>query len=60
MFKQHFEENPFFGNKVITKEFHLTETGEPSSKSTSINWKPGKVFYMILYNRNTNMFAYDF
>jgi len=38
----HFDENPYFDNKCITKEFHLTETGEPSSKSTPINWKPGK------------------
>jgi template-activating factor I len=38
----HFAENEFFENKVITKEFHLNETGEPSSKSTPIVWKPGK------------------
>lgn len=38
----HFDENPFFENKCISKEFHMTETGEPSSKSTPITWKPGK------------------
>ena len=40
---QHFEENPFFTNSCISKEFHLNETGEPSSKSTQIEWKEGKV-----------------
>jgi len=38
----HFEDNEYFVNNVISKEFHLNETGEPSSKSTPINWKPGK------------------
>lgn len=38
----YFGENPYFENKSITKEFHLTETGEPSSKSTLITWKNGK------------------
>lgn len=38
----HFEENPYFENKCISKEFHLNETGEPSSKSTAITWKAGK------------------
>lgn len=38
----HFDENPFFENKCISKEFHMTETGEPSSKSTPITWKAGK------------------
>lgn len=38
----HFGENPYFDNKCLTKEFHLNETGEPSCKSTSINWKQGK------------------
>jgi len=38
----HFGENPYFENKCITKEFHLNETGEPSSKSTAITWKAGK------------------
>jgi len=34
--------NPYFENDVISKEFHLNDTGEPSSKSTPIKWKPGK------------------
>jgi hypothetical protein len=38
----YFGENPYFENKCITKEFHLSETGEPSSKSTPITWKAGK------------------
>jgi len=40
---QYFDENPYFENKCITKEFHLNETGEPSSKSTPISWNAGKV-----------------
>jgi len=38
----YFGENPYFENKCITKEFHLNESGEPSSKSTPITWKTGK------------------
>ena len=37
-----FDENPFFENKILFKEFHLNESGEPSSKSTEIKWKSGK------------------
>jgi len=40
---QHFDENPFFTNKCLTKEFHLAESGELSAKSTVVSWKPGKV-----------------
>ena len=40
---QHFDENPYFENKTISKEFHLNDTGEPSSKATTIQWKAGKV-----------------
>lgn len=37
----HFEENPYFENKVLTKEFNLGSSGEtPVSMSTSIKWKP--------------------
>jgi len=39
--KFHFEENPFFDNDVLTKEFHLGSTGEPTSQSTDIKWKQG-------------------
>ncbi|XP_039269926.1 protein SET-like [Styela clava] len=38
----HFSDNPYFDNDVITKEFRLSESGEPSSSSTTINWKEGK------------------
>ncbi|KAI0230969.1 Protein SET [Lamellibrachia satsuma] len=38
----HFDENPYFENKTISKEFHLNDTGEPSSKATPIQWKAGK------------------
>ena len=36
---QYFDENPYFENKVLSKEFHLNESGDPSSKSTEIKWK---------------------
>ncbi|XP_036046073.1 protein SET-like [Onychomys torridus] len=36
------DENPHFENKVLSKEFHLNESGNPSSKSTEIKWKSGK------------------
>lgn len=41
---QYFDSNQYFENDVISKEFHLNETGEPSSKSTPIKWKSGKVY----------------
>ncbi|XP_074654215.1 protein SET-like [Tubulanus polymorphus] len=37
-----FDKNPFFDNDVISKEFHLNDTGEPSSKSTTIKWQNGQ------------------
>ena len=40
----YFDENPYFENKILSKEFHLNESGDPSSKSTEIKWKSGKVF----------------
>lgn len=43
LFWQYFDENPYFENKVLSKEFHLNESGDPSSKSTEIKWKAGKV-----------------
>uniref|UniRef100_A0A3Q2PEZ7 SET nuclear proto-onco n=1 Tax=Fundulus heteroclitus TaxID=8078 RepID=A0A3Q2PEZ7_FUNHE len=39
---QYFDENPYFENKLLSKEFHLNESGDPSSKSTEIKWKSGK------------------
>uniref|UniRef100_A0A2K6TE66 SET nuclear proto-oncogene n=1 Tax=Saimiri boliviensis boliviensis TaxID=39432 RepID=A0A2K6TE66_SAIBB len=38
----YFDENPYFENKVLSKEFHLNESGDTSSKSTEIKWKSGK------------------
>ncbi|XP_043749323.1 protein SET-like isoform X2 [Cervus elaphus] len=38
----YFDENPYFENKILSKEFHLNESGDPSSKSTEIKWKSGK------------------
>lgn len=34
----HFDENPYFENDVLTKEFHL---GSSASQSTPIRWKEG-------------------
>ncbi|XP_021567879.1 protein SET-like [Carlito syrichta] len=38
----YFYVNPDIENKVHSKEFHLSENGDPSSKSTEIKWKSGK------------------
>ncbi|KAB0344065.1 hypothetical protein FD754_020991 [Muntiacus muntjak] len=38
----YFDENPYFENKILSKEFHLNESGDPSSKSTEIKCKSGK------------------
>ena len=35
----YFDENPYFENKGLSKEFHLNESGDPSSKATEIRWK---------------------
>nr|XP_015306913.1 PREDICTED: protein SET-like [Macaca fascicularis] len=32
----------FDENKVLSKEFHLNESGDPSSKTTEIKWESGK------------------
>lgn len=42
-----FKDNPYFSNKVLSKEFHLgtsgeDEVGDPTSKNTDITWKEGK------------------
>lgn len=39
--KFHFDENPFFENDVLVKEFHLSTSGDPTSTSTEIKWKEG-------------------
>ncbi|NXF18075.1 SET protein, partial [Rhodinocichla rosea] len=52
----YFDENPYFENKVLSKEFHLNESGDPSSKSTEIKWKSGKdltkrsIFFQIFFS----------
>lgn len=33
-----FNENPFFSNSTLVKEFHLASTGDPASQSTPIKW----------------------
>lgn len=38
----YFDENPFFENDVLTKEFCLGGPAGPVSKSTTIKWKEGK------------------
>ncbi|EAW94457.1 hCG1795875, isoform CRA_b, partial [Homo sapiens] len=37
----YFDQNPYLENKVLSKEFHLNKSGDPSSKSTEIKWKSG-------------------
>ena len=41
------ENNPFFENDVLYKEFMLNENGEPTCKSSPIKWKPGKVLLVF-------------
>lgn len=36
-----FDENPYFENDSLTKEFHLSSIGDPASHSTEIKWKQG-------------------
>ena len=38
----YFNENPYFENKILSNQFHLNESGDPSSKSTEIKWKSEK------------------
>ncbi|KAH6927899.1 hypothetical protein HPB50_009788 [Hyalomma asiaticum] len=37
--KFYFDENPYFENDVLIKEFHLGSSGDPASQSTPIKWK---------------------
>uniref|UniRef100_A0A4D5R943 DNA replication factor/protein phosphatase inhibitor SET/SPR-2 n=1 Tax=Scolopendra viridis TaxID=118503 RepID=A0A4D5R943_SCOVI len=43
--KFYFDENPYFENDILTKEFHLGSSvltvGDPASQSTPIKWKEG-------------------
>lgn len=36
-----FDTNPYFANEVLTKEFQLGSSGDPTSSSTEIQWKDG-------------------
>uniref|UniRef100_A0A3P8SS17 SET nuclear proto-oncogene b n=1 Tax=Amphiprion percula TaxID=161767 RepID=A0A3P8SS17_AMPPE len=38
----YFDENSYFENKALSKEFNVNEKGDPVSKSTEIKWKAGK------------------
>ncbi|XP_071449215.1 protein SET isoform X1 [Hetaerina americana] len=50
----HFEDNPYFENHVLTKEFHLGSTGNPASQSTPIRWKEGNDLTKKPKDRNSN------
>jgi len=39
--KFYFDENPYFENDALIKEFHLGSSGDPASQSTPIKWKEG-------------------
>ncbi len=40
--KLHFDENPYFDNECLSKEFLLGSSGDPASTSTPVQWKEGK------------------
>lgn len=46
-----FDENPFFENDVLTKEFHLG-TSEPSSNATAIKWKENMDLAKLAQDQN--------
>ncbi|XP_074104232.1 NAP domain-containing protein SET isoform X1 [Cotesia typhae] len=48
----YFDENPYFENDVLTKEFHLGSTGDPASQSTVIRWKEGADLTKKSKNKN--------
>lgn len=54
-----FGDNSYFENKEITKEFHLSETGEPSSKCTPIKWKAGKSLVKAASNSKAGKRSHD-
>lgn len=37
-----FNENPYFSNTTLVKEFHLGTSGDPTSTCTEIKWKEGQ------------------
>ncbi|XP_022915009.1 protein SET [Onthophagus taurus] len=46
----YFEENPYFENQVLTKDYHLASITEPISTSTEIKWKDG---YNLTQDKHT-------
>lgn len=38
----HFEKNPYFKNETIVKEFKMNDAGQTSTKSSPVDWFPGK------------------
>ncbi|KAG1698137.1 Protein SET [Nymphon striatum] len=52
--KFYFDDNPYFDNDVLTKEFHLGSTGDPASQSTPIKWKEGMPLAKKLEQNNQN------
>lgn len=49
----YFDENPYFENDVLTKEFHLGSSGEPILRSSTINF-----FKLLLFNYNIIVHKY--
>lgn len=50
----YFDENQYFDNKVLSKEFHLGSNNGPSSQSTPIQWKEGKNLLKKLLSKPFN------
>jgi template-activating factor I len=51
----HFDENPYFENKVLTKEFYLgANSSGPTSVSTPIKWKEGRDLLKALQSKPMN------
>ncbi|KAF7993434.1 hypothetical protein HCN44_010020 [Aphidius gifuensis] len=48
----YFDENPYFTNDILTKEFHLGSSGDPASESTEICWKEGSDLTKKLKGKN--------
>lgn len=60
---KYFDENPYFENKALSKEFNVNESGDPVSKSSEIKWKAGKVgllFFFPLFFSIRLLCALDF
>lgn len=50
----HFEENPYFENKTLTKEFCLGASTGPLSSSTPILWREGKDLLKLMEFKQHN------